>query len=131
MVAEHDCLRTGAVGQQGLLPKPTDSKLWLLEVRPGMERQLVVSLMQKATQQPLLLKSAFMQDHLPVRSNFSFHHANDNLRPSFGGATGHGAPVVVFLMQKANQQPLLLKSAFMQDHLSVYPWSLHARCQTT
>ena len=27
---------------------------------------MVVSLMQKAAQQPLLLKSAFMQDHLPV-----------------------------------------------------------------
>ena len=57
----------GAVGQQGLLPKPTDSRLWLLEVRPGQERRLVVSLMAKACKQTLFIKSAFMQDHLAVR----------------------------------------------------------------
>ena len=45
-----------------------------------MEHQLVVSLMQKATQQPLLLKSAFMQGHLSVRSILSFHHAKQNFR---------------------------------------------------
>ena len=58
---------SGAVGQQGLLPKPTDSRLWLLEVRPGQERRLVVSLMAKACKQTLFIKSAFMQDHLAVR----------------------------------------------------------------
>ena len=55
------------MGQQGLLPKPTDSRLWLLEVRPGQERRLVVSLMAKACKQTLFIKSAFMQDHLAVR----------------------------------------------------------------
>lgn len=58
----------GLVGQQGLLPKPSDPRLWLLEVRPGLERQLVVSLLQRAIHEPLLIKSAFCQDHLSVRS---------------------------------------------------------------
>ena len=56
----------GMVGQQGLLPRPSDPRLWLLEVRPGLERTLIVSLMNRAISEPLLIKSAFTHDHLPV-----------------------------------------------------------------
>ena len=57
----------GLVGQQGLLPRPSDPRLWLLEVRPGSERQLAVALLNRAIREPLLVKSAFTQDHLAVR----------------------------------------------------------------
>ena len=50
-----------------MLPRPSDPRLWLMEVRPGMERQLVVSLLHRALNEPLLIKSAFTQDHLTVR----------------------------------------------------------------
>jgi transcription elongation factor SPT5 len=60
------------VEQQALLPTHTDPKLWIVECRPGEEREAVVKLLQKAvnlarTPMPLLVKSAFVQDHLKVR----------------------------------------------------------------
>jgi hypothetical protein len=63
----------GVVGQQGLLPTHDDPKLWLVELKAGMEREAVICLMQKAVAfaekgTPLLIKSAFVQDHLKVRA---------------------------------------------------------------
>jgi hypothetical protein len=62
---------TGVVGQQGLLPTIEDPKLWLVELKAGTEREAVICLMQKAVDlaakgTPLLIKSAFVQDHLKV-----------------------------------------------------------------
>jgi Early transcription elongation factor of RNA pol II, NGN section len=62
----------GVVGQQGLLPSHEDPKLWLVELKAGTEREAVICLMQKAIDfaakgTPLLIKSAFVQDHLRVR----------------------------------------------------------------
>ena len=61
----------GIVGQQGLLPAPNDPQLWVCEVRPGCEREVVVCLLQKyndlaAKGRPLGIKSAFCHDHLKV-----------------------------------------------------------------
>ncbi len=63
----------GAVGQQGLLPTHADPKLWICETRTGEEREAVVKLLQKAVNlaaqgRPLLIKSAFTQDHLKARA---------------------------------------------------------------
>ncbi len=64
--------RAGTVGQQGLLPTHADPKLWIVETRTGEEREAVVKLLQKAVTlggqgRPLLIKSAFTQDHLKAR----------------------------------------------------------------
>lgn len=61
----------GVVGQQGLLPSIEDPRLWLVELKAGTEREAVICLMQKAVDlaakgTPLLIKSAFVQDHLKV-----------------------------------------------------------------
>eukprot|EP00884_Botryococcus_braunii_P016048 jgi/Botrbrau1/3126/Bobra.0070s0099.1 len=61
--------QAGVVGQQGLLPTIEDPKLWLVELKAGTEREAVICLMQKAVDlaakgTPLLIKSAFVQDHL-------------------------------------------------------------------
>lgn len=61
----------GAVEQQALLPTHADPKLWIVECRPGEEREAVVKLLQKAinlsrTPMKLLIKAAFIQDHLKV-----------------------------------------------------------------
>ena len=60
------------MGQQGLLPGHSDPKLWICEARSGEEREAVIKLLQKAVNlaeagRPLLIKSAFTQDHLKVR----------------------------------------------------------------
>ena len=62
------------VGQQGLQPTPQDPKLWLVECKAGLEREAVVSLMQKCVDlsskgTPLAIKAVFTQDHLKVESN--------------------------------------------------------------
>ena len=64
----------GSVGQQGLLPRHADPKLWVMETRGGEEREAVVKLMQKAVNMaaagtPLAITSVFAQDHLRVRSH--------------------------------------------------------------
>ena len=61
------------MGQQGLLPTHADPKLWIVETRTGEEREAVVKLLQKAVTlggqgRPLLIKSAFTQDHLKARA---------------------------------------------------------------
>ena len=63
----------GTVGQQGLLPRHADPKLWVMETRSGEEREAVVKLMQKAVTMaaagtPLAITSVFAQDHLRVRA---------------------------------------------------------------
>ncbi len=63
--------QTGAVGQQAMQPTVNDPKLWLIQCRPGHERELVTQLLQKyytMGQQgtPLLIKSAITLDHLKV-----------------------------------------------------------------
>ena len=60
------------MGQQGLLPRHADPKLWVMETRGGEEREAVVKLMQKAVNMaaagtPLAITSVFAQDHLRVR----------------------------------------------------------------
>ena len=60
------------MGQQGLLPRHADPKLWVMETRGGEEREAAVKLMQKAVTMaaagtPLAITSAFAQDHLRVR----------------------------------------------------------------
>ena len=90
------CGLAGAVGQQGLLPKPTDSRLWLLEVRPGSERRLVVSIMAKATKQTLFIKSVFMQDHLAVAPQLIVQ-SKQVLGVSVG-VTGQGRQKLLFIM---------------------------------
>ena len=61
------------MGQQGLLPRHADPKLWVMETRSGEEREAVVKLMQKAVTMaaagtPLAITSVFAQDHLRVRA---------------------------------------------------------------
>lgn len=63
--------QTGAVGQQAMLPTVNDPKLWILNCRPGHEREAVCQLLQKAYSMhaagtPLLIKSAVALDHLKV-----------------------------------------------------------------
>ena len=63
------------MGQQGLLPRHADPKLWVMETRGGEEREAVVKLMQKAVSMaaagtPLAITSVFAQDHLRVRSSW-------------------------------------------------------------
>ena len=60
---------SSAVTQQALLPRANDPKLWVVRCAEGAERELVVSLLQKcydyeARGTPLMIKSAFCQDHL-------------------------------------------------------------------
>ena len=67
-----DGARAGTVGQQGLLPRHADPKLWVMEMRAGEEREAVVKLMQQAVTMaaagtPLAITSVFAQDHLRVR----------------------------------------------------------------
>ena len=61
----------GAVNQQALLPTSRDPRLWLVECKSGTEREVVVSLLQKAhnlasTANPLQIRSVYMVDHLRV-----------------------------------------------------------------
>lgn len=63
--------QTGAVGQQALLPTVNDPKLWILNCRPGHEREAAVQLLQKhytmkRAGNPLLIKSVVALDHLKV-----------------------------------------------------------------
>ena len=68
--AEDDGTST-AVGQQALMPTPTDPKLWVVRCGEGQEREAVTSLLQKCYDlarkgSPLLIKAVFCQDHLKV-----------------------------------------------------------------
>lgn len=63
----------GAVSQQLLLPTTNDPKLWVVRCGEGQEREVIVCLLQKCYDlaskgTPLLIKSAFCQDHLQVRA---------------------------------------------------------------
>ena len=78
--------RAGTVGQQGLLPTHADPKLWIVETRTGEEREAVIKLLQKAVNlgaagRPLLIKSAFTQDHLKARPPRS-HPGTPNAKPA-------------------------------------------------
>ena len=60
------------MAQEALQPKHSDPKLWLVECKPGTEREACVCLLQKAIDlaaksTPLLIKAAFTQDHLKVK----------------------------------------------------------------
>ncbi|EFN50704.1 hypothetical protein CHLNCDRAFT_142577 [Chlorella variabilis] len=62
-----------AVGQQALMPTPTDPKLWVVRCGEGQEREAVTSLLQKCYDlarkgSPLLIKAVFCQDHLKAGS---------------------------------------------------------------
>ncbi|GAB4821977.1 hypothetical protein N2152v2_009023 [Parachlorella kessleri] len=68
-VATGEGEEVGAVSQQLLLPTPADPKLWVVRCGEGQEREAIVCLLQKCYDlankgQPLLIKSAFCQDHL-------------------------------------------------------------------
>jgi Early transcription elongation factor of RNA pol II, NGN section len=73
------CVRASCSGRhaccaccaQGLLPTDSDPKLWMVQTRPGHEREFVICLLQKchelaARGTPLSIKSAFCHDHLQV-----------------------------------------------------------------
>lgn len=60
------------VGQQGLQPSINDPKLWMVQCRPGREREACIQLLQKYytmhdVGKPLLIKTAVALDHLKVR----------------------------------------------------------------
>ena len=81
----------GSVGQQGLLPRRADPKLWVMETRGGEEREAVVKLMQKAVTMaaagtPLAITSVFAQDHLRVRMAVCYLEGTPPWPDSFQGA---------------------------------------------
>lgn len=60
------------MGQQALMPRAQDPKLWVVRVGENQEREACVCLLQKCYDlakkgTPLLIKAAFCQDHLKAR----------------------------------------------------------------
>eukprot|EP00887_Chlorella_sp_A99_P006595 scaffold3.g6595.t1 len=57
-------LESSAVTQQALLPRASDPRLWVVRCAEGAERELVKCYDYAARRTPLMIKSAFCQDHL-------------------------------------------------------------------
>lgn len=81
-----------AIGQQSLLPTIRDTKLWVMQCRPGMEREIAICMMQKFwnmmdRRQPLPIKSVFFQDHL---KGYIYIEADkeSHVKESMGGMRG-------------------------------------------
>eukprot|EP00004_Rigifila_ramosa_P011925 TRINITY_DN2558_c0_g2_i2.p1 TRINITY_DN2558_c0_g2~~TRINITY_DN2558_c0_g2_i2.p1 ORF type:complete len:942 (-),score=225.33 TRINITY_DN2558_c0_g2_i2:98-2923(-) len=70
--AEADDPASRELRMQGLLPRVSDPKLWLVNCREGKERDVVMQIMHVAAGHlaqgtPLLIRSAVSQDHLKSR----------------------------------------------------------------
>ncbi|MEW5310983.1 MAG: hypothetical protein WDW38_002733 [Sanguina aurantia] len=124
----------GTVGQQGLNPTPNDPKLWLVTVRPGMERMVAVQLMQKFAIMkergtPLMIKSVVALDHLKgyvyVESEKE-SYVKDAIRGIRTAFTSRGAQLVplkemvdaITVNRKARQR--LAKDTWVRMRMGLY-----------